>query len=409
MPDNPILDPSFHVRWSALTADVVEPGMDAALDRAERALRAVEEGAGPPTFEGTFQALDDAIDSLNQAWGRVTHLQSVCDSPELRLAHNRVLPKVSAFLARVPLRPALWGRLRAFAGSAPAGSLPAVRARYVAETVAEFREAGADLPEQGRARLEALQSELAQLTQRYAENVLDATNAWQLIVEDEGRLEGLPGHAKARARADAEAKGLGSADRPAWRFTLHMPSQEPFMSYVRDEGLRRDMWRASSEVGACGPHDNAALVSRILLLRAEKAALLGKRHFPDLVLARRMARSGERALAFVEDMRRRCAGPFGRECAELERFRAGIRGGAPGRPAPWDVVFLAERMRKASYDFDPEELRPYFPMDRVLAGLFEICLRVFGISVAERPRGEVETWHPEVRFYDVFDSGGDGD
>ena len=404
MPPNPVLDPSFHVRWSALRADLVGPGMDAALERAEGALRAIEEGSGPPTFEGTFLALDAALDALGQAWGRVTHLQSVCDSPELRSAHNSVLPRVSAFLARVPLRPALWARLKEFAGSAGAGSLGSVRARYVGETVAEFREAGADLPAEGRARLEALQSELAQLTQRYAENVLDATNAWQLVVEDEGRLDGLPGHAKARARADAEAKGLGSRDRPAWRFTLHMPSQEPLMSYVRDEGLRRDMWRAASQVGSAPPHDNAPLISRILSLRAEKAALLGRRHFPDLVLARRMARTGERALAFVEDMRRRCSAPFARECAELERF--GAAGGAAARPAPWDVGYLAECMRKSSYDFDPEELRPYFPMDRVLAGLFEICSRVFGVGVSERPKGEVDVWHPEVRFYDMHDSAG---
>jgi oligopeptidase A len=406
MPQNPLLDPSFHVRWSALTAALVEPGMDAALERAEQALRAIEEAAGAPTFEGTFLALDDAMDALNQAWTRVTHLQAVCDSPELRAAHNRVLPRVSAFFARVPLRSALWARLREFSESAGVGALPAVRARYVGETVAEFREAGADLPATGRARLEALQAELAQITQRYAENVLDATNAWQLVVEDEGRLEGLPGHAKERAQSDAEARGLGSPGRPAWRFTLHMPSQEPFMSYVRDEALRRETWLASSAVGSAAPHDNAPLISRILRLRAEKAALLGKRHFPDLVLARRMARSGERALAFIEDMRRRCAGPFARECAEMEAFRAATNGGGGGRPAPWEVPYLAERMRKASYDFDPEELRPYFPMDRVVGGLFEICSRVFGIRVTERPKGEVDTWHPEVRFYDVLDSGG---
>jgi len=406
MPGNPVTEPSFHVRWSALRADTVEPGMEEALGRAEHALRAIECGGGAPTFEDTFLALDEATDALNQAWARVTHLQAVCDSPEFRSAHNGVLPRVSAFVARIPLRPALWARLRAFSESPAAASLPAVRARYVSETVAEFREAGADLPAEGRARLEALQAELAQLTQRYGENVLDATNAWQLVVGDESRLEGLPGHAKARALADAEAKGLGSPERPAWRFTLHMPSQEPFMAYVRDDGLRREMWLASSAVGSGEPHDNAPLVSRILALRAERAALLGRRHFPDLVLARRMARSGERALAFVEDLRQRCARAFERECLELERFMAASAGGGSGHPAPWQVAYLSERLRKASYDFDPEELRPFFPMDRVVDGLFEICSRVFGIRVRERAKGEVDTWHPDVRFYDVFDSGG---
>lgn len=406
MAENPFLDPSFHVRWTQLRADQVEPAMAAALERAEGSLRAIEQGAGEPTFESTFLALDDAMDALNRTWARVTHLQAVCDSPALREAHNRVLPAVSSFFARVPLRPGLWARIRAFADSPRARALPAVRARYVTETVAEFREAGADLSEEGRARLEALQSELAQLTQRYSENVLDATNAWQLVVEEEARLEGLPAHAKARALADAASKGLGSPQRPAWRFTLHMPSLEPLMTYVRDEALRREAWSATSAVGSAAPHDNTALVSRILALRAEKAELLGRMHFADLVLARRMARTGEGALAFVEDFRRRCAPAFERECRELERFRAAETGGAEGLLAPWDIAFFAERLRKASYDFDSEQLRPYFPMDRVVQGLFAVCSRVFGIRVSERAPGEVETWHPEVRFYDVRDAAG---
>jgi oligopeptidase A len=406
MPENPFLDPSFHVRWGALRADLVEPAMDEALAAAEAALGAIECAATPPTFENTFQALDDAMDALNRPWIRITHLQSVMDSPDLRSAHNKVLPRVSAFFARVPLRPGLWARLKAFGSLAAGADLSPARSRYVRETVAEFREAGADLPDAGRARLEALQSELALLTQRYSENVLDATNAWQLVVEDEARLEGLPAHAKERAASEAAAKGLCSAGRGAWRFTLHMPSQEPLMTYVKDAGLRREMWEAATSVGAATPHDNTPLIVRILSLRSEKAALLGKDHFADLVLARRMAGSGAAALAFVEDFGRRCAGAFARECRELEAFRAGEPGANPGLIAPWEIAYRAERLRKASYDFDPEELRPYFPMDRVEKGLFEICRRVFVIRVVERAAGEVETWHPEVRFFDVF--GGDG-
>ncbi len=406
MPDNPFLDPSFSIRWGALKPELVAPSVDAALGRAEAALRAIEADTGRPTFENTFLALDNATDELNRAWNRVTHLQSVADSPELREAHNGVLPRVSAFCARIPLRPALWDRLKAFSESQDAAGVSAVRARFMAETVAEFREAGADLPAEGRARLEAIQSELAQLTQRYSDNVLDATNAWQLVVEDEARLAGLPEHAKARALADAAARGLGTPERPAWRFTLHMPSQEPFMVYLADEALREQMWRAASAVGSVAPHDNAPLILRILALRKEKATVLGKRHFADLVLARRMAGSGERALAFISDLQARCAGAFARECRELEQSRARDAGVAEGRLAPWDVAFRAERLRRAHYDFDEEELRPYFAMDRVMAGLFDLAGRVFGIRVVERPRGSVETWHPDVRYYEVSDARG---
>ena len=172
MPENPFLDPSFHVRWTALHPDLVEPSVDAALANAEAALQAIETREGEPTFENTFLALDASTDELNRAWARVSHLQSVCDSPQLREAYNRVLPRVSAFFARIPLRPALWERLRTFSQSPLAALAPGVRARFISETVAEFREAGADLAADKRQRLETVQTELALLTQRYAENVL---------------------------------------------------------------------------------------------------------------------------------------------------------------------------------------------------------------------------------------------
>jgi oligopeptidase A len=404
MPENPFLDSGLHIRWSELTPDRVEPSIDEAIGRAEAALRAIECRRCGLTFENTYLALDEAADALNRAWSRVAHLESVADSPGLREAHNRVLPRVSAFVASIPLRPALWAKLRDFADSPPSAGLTAARARFVSETLAEFREAGADLPFDGRARLEALQGELAQLTQQFSENVLDGTNAWQLVVDDESRLSGLPADAKGRARADAEAKGIGAPDRPCWRFTLHMPSQEPFMTFVHDDALRGEMWRAATSVGSDSHRDNAQLASKILALRAERAGLLGRDHFADLVLARRMAKTGARAFEFNEDFRRRCSEAFARECRELEEWKA-RETGLPAAPvAPWEIAYWAERLRKARYDYDEEELRPYFPMDRVMGGLFEIARRVFGIRVSERPRGEVETWHPEVGFYDVFDA-----
>jgi oligopeptidase A len=406
MPTNPFLDPEFRVRWSEAKPELVEPAVDAAIAEAETALQGIEGNSGKLTFESSFRALDDATDALNRAWNRISHLQNVEDSPALREAYNRVLPKVSAFTARIPLRPALWVKLKTFSESPEAKDLAPVRARFVSETLAEFREAGADLPPDKRARLEAIETELAELTQRFSEHVLDATNAWQLVVEDEGRLAGLPNHAKARAKFEAEAKGIGSAERPAWRFTLHMPSLEPFMKFVDDDALRAEMWKAASLVGSVEPNDNAPLISRILALRAEKSTLLGREHFADLVIGRRMAKSGKGALAFVDDVIGRFSAAFARECRELEESKAADTREASGHLAPWEVLYRAERLRKASYDFDDEELRPYFPMDRVMAGMFELTGTIFGIKVVDRAPGEVETWHADVRFHDVFDKGG---
>jgi oligopeptidase A len=409
MAENPFLDSSFLIRWSELRPADIEPAITEALQRAQAS---IDEVAGRSltalTYETTFLQLEDATDQLNRAWGKVTHLQSVADSPELRAAHNAVLPHVSAFYARIPLNAELWRRLKAAADLPAVKALTGVHRRFVDETLAEFRLAGADLATEQRNRLEALQTELAQLTQKYSENVLDGTNAWQLIVSDEARLSGLPEHAKAAAQRSATAKNT-----IGWRFTLHQPSQEPFMTYLEDGELRREMWSAAVGVGAREPHDNTSLINRILALRAEKATLLGKANFADLVLERRMAKSGARALAFIEDLQTRAAAMFQRECAELEKFKADSTGQAVAPLAPWELAYWGEKLRRTRYDFDEEILRPYFPLDRVIAGLFELVGRVFSLRIVQRtvtasgatdrPNGAVEVWHPEVSFYDVYD------
>ena len=230
MAENPFLDPAFHIRWSALTPDLVAPAIEAALGRAQAAIDAISSGDPRElTFENTFLALESATEELTVAWGKVTHLQSVADSPALREAHNAMLPRVSIFYASIPLNAGLWERLKAFAEAPAASAVTGINRRFLEETVKDFRQAGADLPLEKRERLQALQSELAEVTQKYSENVLDATNAWQLIVPEaeEHRLAGLPAHARAAARKGAEVKGAAG-----WRFTLHMPSQEPAMTYL---------------------------------------------------------------------------------------------------------------------------------------------------------------------------------
>ncbi|MBI2813350.1 MAG: M3 family metallopeptidase [Opitutae bacterium] len=404
---NPFLGRSFAIRWSQLTPEHVAPAVEQALAGAEAAIaRLAGRELAQADYAHTFLALEAATDLLNETWAKVTHLTSVADSPALRTAHNALLPQVSAFFARIPLNPGLWLRLKAAAGHPSAKVLRGEHRRFLAETMADFRQQGADLPAEKKTRLEAVQSELARLTQKYSENVLDATNAWELLVTDPARLAGLPAHAKEAARQSALRKGQGTDAAPVWRFTLHAPSQEPVMLYAEDAALRRQVWAAAAIVGGQAPHDNRELVQRILALRQEKAALLGRPHFADLVLERRMARTGAAALAFVEDLHGRVSAAFRRECAELERFKAEQTQSPEAPLAPWETAFWAEKLRRARHDFDEEQLRPYFPLPGVLAGMFEIAGRVFGLRVAERAVGAVETWHAEVKFYDVHDQGG---
>jgi oligopeptidase A len=406
MSQHPFLEPDFLVRWSRLVPEHVEPDIAAALVDAQRRIDAVAAvDAAEATFENTFLALEHSTERLNRAWGAVSHLTSVADSPALREAYNRMLPRVSEFFSRIPLNAKLWNALKGFAAKPEAARLEAVRRRLFDETMLDFRQHGADLAAEKKARLEEVQKELSTLTQKYSENTLDSTNAWELIVDDESRLAGLPAGAKETARRNALAKGHGTEEEPKWRFTLHHPSLEPFMTYLDDDGLRRRMWEGSIEIGLKDPWNNSPLIVRILELRHERAALLGKANFADLVLERRMARDGAAALRFVEDMHAKVRDAFAAECRELEAFKAAKTGGEPSPLEPWEIAYWAEKLRRERYDFDEEQLRPFFPIDRVVDGMFRICERLFGLVV--RPHeGEVETWHPEVKVYDLFDTDG---
>jgi oligopeptidase A len=413
---HPFLATDFHVRWSTLTAEHIEPDIRHALEQARAAIERIssQEVAGA-TYESTFAALEVATDALDHGWGRLNHLDSVNDHPAQREALNRMLPEVADFYASIPLNDRLWAVLKAVGESAEIAALDPVRQRFVAETMEDFRQAGADLPTDGKQRIAAIQAELSRLTKRFAEHVLDATNSWELVITDAQRLAGLPESARAAAAANARAKSL---PEPAWRFTLHAPSMMPLMRHLHDDSIRRQVWEAAGAVGSQGEHDNTDLIWQILDLRKEKAALLGRPHFADLVLARRMARDGARALAFVENLHDRIERKFQEEHSELVRYKAAATGSPEAPLEPWEFDYWAERQRQEKHDFDDEVLRPYFPVDGVMEGMFRIASRVFGITITRRdavyiPPGESppdgaeelpEVWHPECALYDVCDA-----
>ena len=424
---HPFLDPDIHVRWSDLTPGRVEPDIAAGIRMATESIDAIaDQDHEELTFANTFLALESATENLSAAWGRVSHLDAVCNSPELRKSYNAMLPQVSEFFSSIPLQDRLWTVLKKFAQSAESERLDAVQTRFINETLADFRESGAELLPSKKQRFQAIQKELDRVTQKYSENVLDATNAFELIIEDRTKLAGLPESALKAARMSAQEKGYGSENQPAWRFTLQMPSYLPAMKYLEDESIRKQLWEGYMEIGRKQPNDNTEYVWKILELRDEKAKLLGKAHFADLVLERRMAKSGSNALRFVEDLHDRIESAFKRECAELEEFKAGATGSPPEPLEPWETLFWSERMRKQQYAYDEEALRPFFPIDAVIDGLFRICEKIFAIRISEEkgiPAGpdsdlprppantkacsaesaDFEVWHPEVRVYSVYD------
>jgi oligopeptidase A len=422
---HPFLTQDFHIRWSELKAQHIQEDIRQALQQSEAALnQLLEQDRGKMNFDSVILGLEECTRPLSQAWGLVQHLDSLCHSPQLREAQNAMLPEVTAFYAQIPLNPDLWDLLLTYSKTEAAQSLPPVQKRALDETMEGFRQAGAELPAEPKKRLQALESELSQATQKYAENVLDSTNAWELVLDDPARLRGLPPSAIEAARADAQAKGLGAEDgaAPKYRFSLKAPSMIPVMEYAEDEELRRQVWEAAGNIGRQGAHDNTALIWQILRLRQEKAQLLGQKHFADLVLAQRMARQGQTALSFIENLHEKVHSAFQRETIQLQEFKADTQGHSAELFQPWEVAFWSEKQRKVEYDFDEEELRPYFPLDSVLSGMFQLAERVFdlhitaretvyvspeadpaSLQISSRPtqEGQVEVWHPEVKFYEV--------
>ncbi len=402
--NHPFLDETFPIRWSLLTPEHVVPDITAALGDAQTRIDALAASFGDTalTFDNTLLALEKATEDLTHAWGKVGHLDSVSNSDALREPYNAMLPKVSEFYSMICLNDGLWLRLKAYSETEEAKALTGARKRYLDETLADFRSSGADLPPEKKDRLKTVEAELAQKTQKYSENVLDSTNAWELLVDDETQLAGLPESARDAARADAAARG----HEQGWRFTLKGPSMVPVMDYLDDDAIRKQVWEAAGNIGRGDKHDNSSLVRDILRLRHEKAGLLGRAHFADHAIDRRMAKDGATALKFVEDLHARIAPAFARENAELEDYKAAKTGQPKAPLQPWELAYWAEKQRQERYDFDEEALRPYFPIDGVLAGMFRIAETIFGLDIRE-PAQRPDVWHPEVKYYELREAQGE--
>ena len=396
---NSLLEIQFKIPFDQVKAEHIEPAVDRFIAEAQKGIDALAADSSPRTYDNTLRALEDVGETLEYVMSVARHLESVATYPELREAYNAVQPKVSEFYSKIPLNEALWKQIKRFSETEEAAALSGTHARFLKKTLDDFRRSGADLDEAGKARLNELNIELAQVTTKYSQNVLDATNAFDLFIDDEAQLAGLPPSAVAMARHDAASK-----DKPGWRFTLQGPSYVAVLTYLDDAGVREKIYRAFVTRGSKEPFDNRELIVAILRLRKEKAQLLGYRDFADLVLEDRMAKGGQSARAFVDSLKDKTVGAFGRENKELLAFRRENEG--PDAPAlkAWDIAYYAEKMRRALYDFEEEELRPYFAFEKVLDGMFELVNRLYGIKVV----GEhgVPVWDDEVTYYSINDSDG---
>lgn len=393
---NPLLDFSGLPRFEAIRPEHVAPALDVLLAEAEAAVNAAEQ-VQPVRWDTFVVPLDDATERLWRAWGLVGHLQGVVNTPELREAYNSNLPRVTRFASALGQNLALYRQYQALATGPEAGTFDEARRKVLDNTLRDFRLGGAELAPDAQQRFAAIKEELSALSAKFSQNVLDATDAWSLIVEDEARLAGLPDDVKAAARAAAVNDG-----RDGWKLTLQMPSYLPVQTWAEDRDLREILYRASaqraSEFGD-DALDNSGNIDRILALRAELAALLGFDSYADYSVATKMAQDPAEVLGFLRDLAAR-AKPFAaRDRAELEQF-ARDHLGIDSLQA-WDLAFAADRLKQARYSYSEQEVKQYFTEPKVLGGLFSVIEQLYGLRVQE---DSAPVWHEDVRFFRLVDA-----
>ena len=389
---NPLLEMQFLIPFDRIEPEHVAGAMTFLIAEArhnlEQLSRAPETG-----FTGFLDGLDALTSRLDTAWTIVSHLDQVVSNDHWRAAKQAALPAVTAFYTDLGMSAELYSALKAFAATDEAKNLDAVRARFLKISLDAFRRSGAELPESQQQRLKALNIELSEVTSRYGSNSMDGVSAYELIVSAD-RLAGVPERVQqATLVSEGDHAGLH-------RLTLHMPTYIPVIEHADDRALREELYRAHNGVGVGAGHDNRPLLPRILALRREKAELLGYGNYADYLLEDRMAGSGERATQFEENLTARTRPAFEREQAGLEAFYREQAGPHAPPLAPWDTTYWAEKQRVALYALDEEELRPYFAVDSVLSGLFEVARRIFGVTVTQV---QAPVWHDEVKFYQMHD------
>ena len=318
---NPLLEIRFQIPFDEIRAEHVQPAVEELLRDARERLDQLTSDPAPRTFANTMERLDHLTERLEYAMQLTRNLEAVATTAELRAAYNVAQPQVSEFASSLPLNDALWHAVQSYSRTEEARNLTGVRKRFLEKTIDNFRRHGAELDAAGKKRIAEIDVELTKQTIRFSENVLDSTNEFELVIRDEPKLAGLPESARAMARASAASKGL---EEPSWRFTLQAPSYLAVMTYLDDQGIRRQVYNAFAQRAIDAQHDNRPIMLGILELRREKAVLLGYRDFADLVLDDRMAHTGARAQEFLLDLERKTLGFFHRENAELTAFASHV-------------------------------------------------------------------------------------
>ena len=398
--NNPLCDFRDLPDYAAVKPEHIEPALDALIQAAEQTLDQVTATTTAPTWAAVVEPLERATEHLGRAWGVVGHLNAVADTPALRAAYNAMLPKVTEFWTRLGQNEGLLRQYQALHDSAEFSRLSPTRQRIIEHALRDFRLSGALLEGPARSRYAEIQERLAALSQTFSEHVLDATAACAEYVGEE-QTAGIPADALQAAREAAERDG-----KPGYKFTLHYPSYMPVLQHGEHRPLRERLYRAyvtrASELGDA-KFDNSAVMAEILALRDEEARLLGYANYAEVSLVPKMADTPEQVLHFLRDLAAR-ARPFAqRDLDTLRAFAQTELGLAPLEA--WDIAWASEKLRQSHYALSEQEVRQYFTLPTVIAGLFRVVETLFGVKL-RRVEGDIHAWHPDAELYRIENTEG---
>jgi oligopeptidase A len=396
---NPLLEDRTLPDFQRVRPEHIEPAVDQLLADGRALVAELSAQADTATWQSFVERIELEDDRFSRAWSPVSHLNSVMNSDALRAAYNACLPKLSEYASEVGQNVDLY---RGYKRVAEQPGLDPTQQKMLANTLRDLHLAGVDLPDDKKARFREINQRLSQLTNQFAENVLDATNGWHKHITDETALAGLPAGAKALAKHEAESRKLDG-----WVLTLDFPSFEPVMKHAEDRALRREVYeafstRASDQGPQAGQWDNTDVMEEILALRHEQAQLLGFANYAELSLAPKMARDTDEVMGFLNDLAERAVPQARAELQELRDFARDTD--ERDDLAPWDLMYYGEKLRVARFAVSDEALKPYLPLEGVIAGMFRVAEKLFDVRIGQAEADN--TWHPDVRRYVVKDPDG---
>ncbi|WP_286240684.1 oligopeptidase A [Neptuniibacter halophilus] len=398
---NPMLEPQLLPAFSKIQPESIEPAIDQILADNRAGVEQLLQNLTTASWDTLVAPLEEMNDRLAKAWSPVSHMNSVVNSDALRDAYNACLPKLSRYWTEMGQNQGLFQAFRELADGSEFSTLSEARQKVISNTLRDFRLSGIALEGEEKQRYGELQQRLSELTTRFSENVMDATDAWSKLLTDEASLAGLPDMAKAAAQQMAASRG-----EEGWLVTLDFPSYLACITYADDRELRREIYtafatRASEQGPGEGQWDNSAVMTEILDLRYELAKLLGFDNYAEYSLATKMAENTDQVVGFLNDLAEKSRAVAQQDFQQLTDF-AREEHGLEALEA-WDLAYYGEKLKQARYAISEEQIRPYFPLPKVLEGLFAVTGRLFDIEITEV--NEFDRWHPDARLFEISRNG----